>query len=235
MTMGQTQTGSIRWSVGSVALLMLPATAFALGCWQVKRLKWKLDLIEMLKTQMNMEAIPFPEHDTELLNDLEYRRVHVTGEFLHDREFSIHPRGRFDKGHKEAKSGLVANSAMSSHGAHIITPFKLAESGRVILINRGWVPTGKISPTTRSDSQIKGRVSFDAVVRRSEKRPQFVSNNIPERGIWYYKDFEAMARCYGTEPIYLEATYESTVPGGPIGGQTNVTVRNEHLNYLITW
>ena len=28
---------------------------------------------------------------------------------------------------------------------------------------------------------------------------------------------------------------ESTVPGGPIGGQTNVNIRNEHLNYLITW
>lgn len=28
---------------------------------------------------------------------------------------------------------------------------------------------------------------------------------------------------------------ESTVPGGPIGGQTRVTLRNEHLQYIITW
>ena len=28
---------------------------------------------------------------------------------------------------------------------------------------------------------------------------------------------------------------DSTVAGGPIGGQTNVTVRNEHLSYIFTW
>ena len=27
----------------------------------------------------------------------------------------------------------------------------------------------------------------------------------------------------------------STVPGGPIGGQTKVYLRNEHLQYIITW
>jgi len=27
----------------------------------------------------------------------------------------------------------------------------------------------------------------------------------------------------------------STVPGGPIGGQTRVYLRNEHLQYIITW
>lgn len=27
----------------------------------------------------------------------------------------------------------------------------------------------------------------------------------------------------------------STVPGGPVGGQTRVTLRNEHLQYIVTW
>lgn len=27
----------------------------------------------------------------------------------------------------------------------------------------------------------------------------------------------------------------STIPGGPIGGQTRVTLRNEHMQYIITW
>lgn len=27
----------------------------------------------------------------------------------------------------------------------------------------------------------------------------------------------------------------STVPGGPIGGQTRVSLRNEHMQYIITW
>lgn len=27
----------------------------------------------------------------------------------------------------------------------------------------------------------------------------------------------------------------TTVPGGPIGGQTRVKLRNEHLQYIFTW
>ena len=78
-------------------------------------------------------------------------------------------------------------------------------------------------------------MTLEAIVRKSEPRPQFVGQNLPEKDVWFYKDHHQMARQYGTAPIYVEAVAESTVPGGPIGGQTNITVRNEHLNYLITW
>ncbi|KAI1730587.1 SURF1 family domain-containing protein [Ditylenchus destructor] len=33
----------------AIALLIIPAIGFCLGCWQVKRLKWKLGLIESLR------------------------------------------------------------------------------------------------------------------------------------------------------------------------------------------
>lgn len=45
-----------------------------------------------------------------------------------------------------------------------------------------------------------------------------------------------MARLANSEPIYLDATYDtSRVSGGPIGGQTRITLRNEHMSYIITW
>lgn len=44
-----------------------------------------------------------------------------------------------------------------------------------------------------------------------------------------------MSRLAGTEPVFLDATANSTIPGGPIGGQTRVSLRNEHLSYIITW
>jgi len=44
-----------------------------------------------------------------------------------------------------------------------------------------------------------------------------------------------MCSSTGAKPVFLDATYEMTVPGGPIGGQTRVGLRNEHLSYLITW
>lgn len=44
-----------------------------------------------------------------------------------------------------------------------------------------------------------------------------------------------MSSITGAEPIYLDAIANSTIQGGPIGGQTTVTLRNEHLSYVVTW
>ena len=33
----------------------------------------------------------------------------------------------------------------------------------------------------------------------------------------------------------LPSTAETSTPGGPLGGQTRVTLRNEHMSYIITW
>ncbi|GMR32107.1 hypothetical protein PMAYCL1PPCAC_02302 [Pristionchus mayeri] len=225
------------WSVGSIAMLAIPAAAFGLGCWQVARLQWKLKLLEYLEKRLNDPAVDFPIDDLDSLDSLEYRRVHIKGRFLHEREFLLSPRGRFDPGLKndDSQGSLLSSSDMSSHGAHVVTPFLISGSNLIIMVNRGWIPRGKMNRESRLNSEEKGEVTIDAIVRKSEHRPQFVGANQPEKGVWFYKDFNEMAKQAGTAPIYVESTYEMTRPGGPIAGQTNVKVRNEHLNYLLTW
>lgn len=39
----------------------------------------------------------------------------------------------------------------------------------------------------------------------------------------------------GADPYFVDAKYETTIRGGPIGGQTTVSLRNEHLSYIFTW
>ena len=43
---------------------------------------------------------------------------------------------------------------------------------------------------------------------------------------------EAKTTCHAPP---LSLSLATTVPGGPIGGQTRVTLRNEHLQYIFTW
>lgn len=50
-----------------------------------------------------------------------------------------------------------------------------------------------------------------------------------------FRDMKRMCQITGAEPYFLDATAESTVPGGPIGGQTNISLRNEHSSYILTW
>lgn len=44
-----------------------------------------------------------------------------------------------------------------------------------------------------------------------------------------------MSQQTGAAPIFLDACSNTTVPGGPIGGQTRVGLRNEHTSYIVTW
>ena len=44
-----------------------------------------------------------------------------------------------------------------------------------------------------------------------------------------------MAEFAGTDPVYLDIIESDPSPDMPIGSQTRVNVRNEHLSYIVTW
>lgn len=49
------------------------------------------------------------------------------------------------------------------------------------------------------------------------------------------RDINAMANMLGTSPIYIDLWNKVDPPEGPISCQTNVTLRNEHFTYMVTW
>lgn len=210
-------------------LLVVPVAAFGLGTWQVQRRRWKMNLIAELEKRTMADPIDFPSNPEEL-KDLEYRKVIVTGTFDHSREIYVMPRSPV-----ENESRGFRNPGKTQTGANVVTAFKMADSDLEILVNRGWVPREKIQPETRQEGQINKEVKFVGVIRNTEKRPQFGTKNDITRNQWYTRDIDAMATTLGTAPVFMDADRKSTVPGGPAGGQTRVTLRNEHLSYIITW
>ncbi|XP_076014815.1 surfeit locus protein 1 isoform X2 [Genypterus blacodes] len=213
-------------------LLLIPATTFGLGTWQMKRRQWKLHLIDELRRLTTAEPIPLPLDPLEL-NHLEYRRVRVRGHYVHSKELYILPRSPVDPEKEAREAGRLTSSGET--GANVITPFYCSDLGITILVNRGYVPKQKIRPETRMKGQAEGEMEVIGVVRLTEIRKPFVPSNDVERNRWHYRDLEAMCSVTGAEPIFIDADFGSTIPGGPIGGQTRVTLRNEHMQYIITW
>ncbi|XP_055529775.1 SURF1-like protein [Wyeomyia smithii] len=212
-------------------LLAIPTTTFGLGCWQVHRKQWKEQLIRNLESRIHKDAVPLPDNLSEL-DEMEYQKVVVRGEFLHDQELHLGPRALIQGGDSKTAGGLFTQKE-GSIGYWVITPFQLEGRDDKILINRGWVPAKQLNPATRQAGQIKGVVELEAVVRLPETRPQFTPK---QRGaIFMYRDVPKMAQICNTEPYYLDAAVSTTVPNGPIGGQTRITLRNEHLSYIFTW
>ncbi|XP_072528289.1 surfeit locus protein 1 [Salminus brasiliensis] len=230
----QTNSPQIAYKVtGKMLLLLIPFAAFCLGTWQVRRREWKLLLLKQLSEQISADPIPLPTDPVEL-KDLNYRRVMVRGQFDHSREMYILPRSQV-RPDKEASNVGRLSSNSEQIGAYVVTPFCCTDLGITILVNRGFVPKNKISPETRPKGQVKEVVDLVGVVRLTEKWKPFTPENNEKANQWYVRDVEAMAKAAGTEEIFIDAVSDSTVPGGPIGGQTRVTLRNDHLQYILTW
>jgi surfeit locus 1 family protein len=105
-----------------VAVLVLAAALFSLGLWQLERAREK----EQLAQQYRARAAGPPLHLTGAEVDadaLNYRHVTVRGRYQ--------PRYQF----------LLDNQLHQGRlGYHVITPLQVAGSGRLLLVNRGWVP-----------------------------------------------------------------------------------------------
>lgn len=200
------------------ALLVCPAIAFGLGCWQIQRRTWKLDLIEDLRQRTEAPPVELPK-DLRDLDEMEYRTVRVRGVFDHDEEVYIGPRSDKDGGRI---------------GFHVVTPLKLEDHDYSILVNRGWVPRDRTNPATRREGQVPGVVEIEGIIRKSEPKP-VGSREIRSGAMFAMRDVDMLARILDTAPVYIDAKRQSSVPGGPIGGQTNIELRNEHFSYIVTW
>ncbi|KAI9312660.1 SURF1 family-domain-containing protein [Dichotomocladium elegans] len=220
---------------GTILMCAVPFVAFGLGTWQVQRLRWKVNLIQELHERMAQRAIPLPRRiNKDALPDYEYRKVAVDGVYRHDQEILLGPRTRGD--------GQV--------GYFVITPL-VRENGSTVLVKRGWVSMAKKDPHTRPDSLVEGPVHVEGLLRMSEQRNTFTPDNDVIKNQWYWGDVEAMAALSGAEPLLVERRHLLTAwihldkspsveyslidRGIPVGRMPTVEIRNNHMQYVITW
>ncbi len=192
----------------------------SLSIWQLNRYAWKVDLIDQLTERLSEAAVPLPAGDL-VVADWEHRRASIEGQFDHDKE--IHLFSHAEKGRK---------------GFQIITPLVRKDGGGNILVNRGWVPEHKKEAASRPEGQLTGDLSLTGVVRKSwSKSYDFLPDNNAVTNVWLYGNLDQMAAHLKLEaaPVFVELD-DLEVPGiWPKGGQTRVTVPNNHLEYFLTW
>jgi surfeit locus 1 family protein len=199
----------------------IPAVLVMIGLsiWQVERLQWKEALIADRQARVAAEPIALPAPGSDPAT-VEYRRVALTGHFLHDHEMY-----------------LAARSMNGNVGYHIVTPMALGD-GSIVLVDRGWVPIEKKLGESRSQGQLSGDITLDGVVRLSQHQAFMQPDNEPAQNVWFFLDLPAMvvkAGLNARSDLYVEAG-ATPVPGGyPIGGQTHINLPNDHLQYALTW
>ena len=181
--------------VPTLCVVPMLAILLGLGVWQVQRHAWKSDLIEKLRTRAESTAIPLAL-DISDLDALEFQRVRVTGQFLHDKELY-----------------LLNRSLNGNPGLHILTPLQRADGG-VIMINRGWTPFEKKEPASRMKGQLAGPVTVEGIVRLMKAPNDFMPDNEPDNNTWFYWDATAMAAAVGAKKVPPLLHYGGQGPGG---------------------
>lgn len=194
-----------------------------LGTWQMQRLEWKTTLIEQLTSRQEQPPISltFPLDPTQI-DELKYRITELRGTFLHDKEIHLY-------------TGTI--KIKNKRGFYIITPFQLEGSDVVVAVNRGWVPNDLKDADTRPESLVEGVQTIRGMLSPSESPTWFTPDNDYAHNVWIWMDLDAM-RTYLNLPVApLALLQKDSLTDGlyPIPPATHVTLRNDHLQYAITW
>lgn len=194
----------------------------ALGGWQVQRLAWKTDLIAQVDARVHAAAVaaPGPIQWAGVTRDKDqYRRVTVRGRFLHDKET------------------LVQAVTDVGGGFWVMTPL-VDDRGFTVLINRGFVPSGRRDPAVRADGQVEGPQTVTGLLRITEPKGGFLRANDPAGDRWRSRDVAAIAARRGlttVAPYFIDADASPNPGGWPRGGLTVIRFANSHLVYALTW
>lgn len=185
----------------------------ALGAWQVQRLGWKRDLIAHVDARIHAQPVPAPRAATRAD---EYRRVRISGHFLHD------------------KAVLVQAVTVRGAGFWVLTPL-VTDQGFTLIVNRGFIP-----PQNRKDyMRPQGEVRVAGLLRMSEPGGGFLRSNDPAADRWYSRDVAAIgAARHVPGPLadyFVDADRAASPDVPPVGGLTIVNFPNNHLQYAITW
>ncbi|MGR9216675.1 SURF1 family protein [Rhizobium leguminosarum] len=208
-----------------ILVLIALAILISLGTWQVERLHWKEGLLADIAARQ--AAAPVPLADIEAMaaagGDIEYRKVTATGRYVNNKERHFFATWRGQTGY------------------YIYTPLELAD-GRILFVNRGFVPFDNKEPEMRMQGQLTDQQTVTGLAR--EKLPGKPSWVVPDndvaKNIFYWKDLDVMASSVGLEkadviPFFVDADSTPNPAGLPIGGVTQVDLPNDHLQYAFTW
>jgi surfeit locus 1 family protein len=212
--------------IGFTALALAAlAVLIGLGVWQVKRLHWKEGLIAAIDARTKAQPINLDQAIALAREgrDPSYYRVRIEGQFDNTKERYLFSQAISD----------------GTPGWHVITPFTTTQ-GELVLVDRGFVPDNLKDPSKRASGEIEGTTTVTGLVRAADTQGLFTPNNEPEANRWFWRDLDGVVHSmYPTATLdaafFLEAE-KSDLPGGwPEGGQTWLSLPNNHLQYAITW
>ncbi len=218
-------TSSRRAVVGFAAVTtVIVAVLVGLGLWQLDRKREKRELIAALTERLAAAPVPLPpvadwgrltpEHD-------EFRLV--TFQAVRD-------------GRPHAAvftSGSALRPDVNGIGTWDFAPVRTG-SGQTVVVNFGFVPEGQSAASAAEPAPL----TLTGYLRFPETASWFTPDPDPTRRIWYAREPAVMAKALGwgeAAPFYIDLAQPAGSAPWPKAGALDVHLRDQHLQYAITW
>lgn len=152
--------------VTSLLALLFLYLFVSLGLWQLNRAEYKGEIYSEFEARQSAAAIDFNQEKNNQLDkeSLVWRELKATGTFLE--QYQI----------------LLDNQVEDTHaGYYVYTPFKLDQSEKFVLVNRGWLLASPDRTVPPELVLSKDLVSINAVVKEIPKTGLLLKEMPPEK------------------------------------------------------
>lgn len=201
------------WILSHVAVIAIAVAFTQLGLWQLER---HGEVAAENDRLADIQDEPLALDDALAADDVLYQPTAVTGTYAQDADVRLSPRSRNEL-----------------PGYEVLTPLQLAD-GRVLLVNRGWVPLDvEIPPAPAGAVDLEGRLRPPATARQvlppGDGEAELVSNPDLARLAAQVPDLIPTA--------YMEVVDEEARNGGVLPRPADPIVLDggDHLSYAFQW
>uniref|UniRef100_E6VBQ7 SURF1-like protein n=1 Tax=Rhodopseudomonas palustris (strain DX-1) TaxID=652103 RepID=E6VBQ7_RHOPX len=219
----------------SLIALTMVAVLLSLGIWQLHRRDEKHRLIAALHQRLAAEPVALPAaRDWPSLDpvDDEFRRVRFAATYLKLPDAMVY------------SSGSAVRDDIAGPGTWAFLPARLPD-GRTIVINAGFVPNTMQQRGTEDRAiapLLTGEpATLTGYLRFPEHPGLFAASPNVDKRLWFTRDVPAMAAALGWDrpaelaPFYVDLEAPVPASGVPKPGPLGVHLRDNHLQYAITW
>ncbi len=216
----------------AVIALIMVSVLISLGLWQLRRKDEKHALIAALTERLAIApvALPLttewpalnPDHD-------EFRRVSFSATIEPKPDVMVY------------SSGSAVRDDVTGPGTWAFMPARLAD-GRVVVVNTGFVQN-TMQDRAQQDRAVSrlvtgAPIALTGYIRFPERPGSFTPQADAKKRLWFSRDHLAMAQALGwggVAPFYIDLEAPVPASGIPKPGPLRVHLKDDHLQYAITW
>jgi len=212
--------------------IVMVASFIGLGVWQLQRRAEKHALIAALTDRVAAAPVPMPpQHEWRTLTPErdEFRRVRFTATYARLPDAMVY------------SAGSAVREDVSGPGTWAFLPARLS-SGETVVIDAGFV-ANTMQERTVQDRQVEKLVTgapatLTGYLRFPEAAGWLTTAENRDKRLWFTRDHLAMAKALGwgeVAPFYIDLEAPAPANGIPKPGALDVHLRDDHLQYAITW